>query len=271
MPGHNHYLDCTCGWCWHGASGGADNWPRWDNGPRWPSQRATVESYTIPNAHCPVCGEPVFFYRSPYNGRVFFDELGPPWPKHPCTDNPRQPVEKFSAQGWKPKKYQWQLQGWEPAVIEQIEQVNEWARLKLRPISSLQPGFIIRATPWREELAPGLPAHIKPLDAFGIGHISILYQTPIGEQIITGLLVHRTLVACEVAVLEMARKNDAEAVSRVADSTYRAWGVNGTTLGSIHYPKFVDFRIAKKWLEKAGELGDEEAKRVLKTNSAFAS
>lgn len=40
----------------------------------------------VPNARCPVCGAPVIFYRSPYDGRVFFDPpLGPPWPKHPCT------------------------------------------------------------------------------------------------------------------------------------------------------------------------------------------
>lgn len=44
-------------------------------------------SYAAPNAHCPVCGEPVFFYESPFGGRVFFDELGPPWLKHPCTEN----------------------------------------------------------------------------------------------------------------------------------------------------------------------------------------
>jgi len=48
----------------------------------------TYPSYVNPNAHCPVCGAEVFFYQSPYGGRVFFDELGPPWPKHPCTDNP---------------------------------------------------------------------------------------------------------------------------------------------------------------------------------------
>ncbi len=39
-----------------------------------------------PNARCPVCGLPVFFYSNMYGSRVFFDELGPPWPKHPCTD-----------------------------------------------------------------------------------------------------------------------------------------------------------------------------------------
>lgn len=29
----------------------------------------------------------MFFYQSPFGGKVFFDELGPPWPKHPCTDS----------------------------------------------------------------------------------------------------------------------------------------------------------------------------------------
>lgn len=45
-----------------------------------------LESFVDPNALCPVCGAPVFFYSSPFGGRVFFDSLGPPWPKHPCTD-----------------------------------------------------------------------------------------------------------------------------------------------------------------------------------------
>jgi len=38
-----------------------------------------------PNAECPVCQQPVFFYQNAHGSRVFFDELGPPWPKHPCT------------------------------------------------------------------------------------------------------------------------------------------------------------------------------------------
>ena len=47
----------------------------------------SVDSYVNPNAYCPVCGEKVFYYQSRYGGRVFFDDLGWPWPKHPCTDN----------------------------------------------------------------------------------------------------------------------------------------------------------------------------------------
>jgi len=47
----------------------------------------SLKSYVDPNAICPVCGDVVFFYQSPNGGRVFFDDLGWPWPKHPCTDN----------------------------------------------------------------------------------------------------------------------------------------------------------------------------------------
>jgi len=49
----------------------------------------TVVSYVNPNAYCPVCGKQVFYYQSSHGGRVFFDNLGWPWPKHGCTDNPR--------------------------------------------------------------------------------------------------------------------------------------------------------------------------------------
>ncbi len=50
---------------------------------------ASSESYVNPNAYCPVCGDKVFFYKSPFGGRVFFNDLGWPWDKHSCTDNPR--------------------------------------------------------------------------------------------------------------------------------------------------------------------------------------
>lgn len=45
----------------------------------------TTSRTVVPNAECPVCGSPVFFYQNQHGSRVFFDELGPPWPKHPCT------------------------------------------------------------------------------------------------------------------------------------------------------------------------------------------
>lgn len=45
--------------------------------------------FVNPNARCPVCYRPVFFYANEFGSRVYFDDLGPPWPKHPCTENPK--------------------------------------------------------------------------------------------------------------------------------------------------------------------------------------
>ncbi len=73
---HGHSANCECGW------GGVNHDPWRPNiSPDW----SRKSSHTIPNARCPVCQSRVFFYRSPDGGAVFFDELGPPWPKHPCT------------------------------------------------------------------------------------------------------------------------------------------------------------------------------------------
>jgi hypothetical protein len=84
--GWNHQLDCNCGW--GGDTGGRGGGVFTVQGLDWSNSKPPrEESYVNPNARCPVCGADVFFYQSPYGGRVYFDELGPPWPKHPCTDN----------------------------------------------------------------------------------------------------------------------------------------------------------------------------------------
>lgn len=78
----NHAPDCECGWGgqYHGSA--AQDEIRYRS-------FSDNSSYVNPNANCPVCGKVVFFYQSPHGGRVFFDDLGWPWPKHPCTDNSR--------------------------------------------------------------------------------------------------------------------------------------------------------------------------------------
>lgn len=72
-----HSSTCDCGW------GGVNHDP-WR--PNINTDWSHASSHTTPNARCPMCQNKVFFYRSPNGGAVFFDELGPPWPKHPCTD-----------------------------------------------------------------------------------------------------------------------------------------------------------------------------------------
>jgi hypothetical protein len=86
----------------------------------WGSERrTTVASYINPNAHCPVCGASVFFYRSRYNGRVFFDDIGWPWPKHGCTDNGHEP--RRAAPSLAPRKEPaWKTEGWHPLVASRV-------------------------------------------------------------------------------------------------------------------------------------------------------
>lgn len=111
---HNHPPGCTCGFGSDGHLGLGGGGIGYGSLIGFSSSFQTSESFTNPNAHCPVCGAPVFFYRSPVGGRVFFDELGPPWPKHPCTDN--VPLS------WTPtpvvapgrRRYAWQEDGWVP-------------------------------------------------------------------------------------------------------------------------------------------------------------
>lgn len=38
-------------------------------------------------AQCPVCGDDVFYYENNFGSKVYFDCLGFPWLKHPCTNN----------------------------------------------------------------------------------------------------------------------------------------------------------------------------------------
>ncbi len=104
----NHPPGCACGWGGDGHLGGGGSagrfWKAGSSGgvitlryssamPNDFSSSTDVASgfgfgSTNPNARCPVCDAPVFFFQSESGGRVFFDDLGPPWPKHPCTDNP---------------------------------------------------------------------------------------------------------------------------------------------------------------------------------------
>jgi hypothetical protein len=101
----NHPASCNCGWGakWHGnvnkrygvvAAPGPVKVYHPAQQLSQASAGSIFGSITIPNAKCPVCSVSVFFYRNKFGSKVFFDDLGPPWPKHPCTDNPRWRSDK---------------------------------------------------------------------------------------------------------------------------------------------------------------------------------
>jgi hypothetical protein len=104
MTGHNHYADCPCGWC---VNYGRTRLDRRDVGNQLRLRDAAVflkrnsansisGCFINPNARCPVCSAPVFYYENNRGSRVFFDDLGPPWPKHPCTDHSSRRVLPYS-------------------------------------------------------------------------------------------------------------------------------------------------------------------------------
>lgn len=111
----NHPPGCECGW--GGAYG--DNSYGGSFGSYGGRLFTTTYSYTTPNAKCPVCGEVVFFYSSENGSRVFFDALGPPWLKHPCTDNSLQEIKKHNYSFNKNSNNKWKKDGWKPFLFKE--------------------------------------------------------------------------------------------------------------------------------------------------------
>jgi hypothetical protein len=54
--------------------------------PKHESGRCGEYRKTARPTKCPKCSQTVFFVEH-NGGSVWFDELGPPWAKHPCLDN----------------------------------------------------------------------------------------------------------------------------------------------------------------------------------------
>jgi len=82
----NHPPNCTCGWGGKGHLGKRESGNyAYSSSFReysWPDSQGNLNHPTL----CPMCGEQVYFVRH-NGGKVWFDELGPPWPKHPCFED----------------------------------------------------------------------------------------------------------------------------------------------------------------------------------------
>jgi hypothetical protein len=186
MPcnGWNHSATCECGWggVWHGnVSTGRffnDGNTKLDDLGLPVEARSFIrsgtprkpDSITIPNARCPVCGASVFFYQNEYGSRVFFDELGFDWPKHPCTDNSRHDSpasgKLYAPEFSQERVPKWRQEGWFPYLIvrtidERIDLVgfdfDECLRLDCKPgtlINNILPlGFVKKVSADRLSLS----------------------------------------------------------------------------------------------------------------------
>lgn len=253
----NHSLNCDCGW-------GGDTGFGWQNSP---NVRATFPkrapppiriSTTIPNARCPVCHDVVFFYASPFGGRVFFDELGPPWPKHPCTDNPKRAVGLRSASEMKrtaPAKTQWERDGW--VRLQNLEISTESGAVyvtgdSVDPVAKHALGFLGDA-----EFTPDDPVYCRRAPS-GTGEFELSYL-PINGRSRSG--APRTILvipdASQISELERwheAKAGDAEAQNLVGMSiSYGRITHAARALGCV--PEGIDWSAAEYWFRAAAAQG----------------
>lgn len=75
----NHSRNCMCDFRGGHSSNNLPEYKYYNNKSYF---RDFLESYTF--SFVCECGETIWFYHSPYGGKVFFDNLGWPWPKHNC-------------------------------------------------------------------------------------------------------------------------------------------------------------------------------------------
>lgn len=164
----NHPPGCRCGW---GGEG--------HKGRRRTGRGAGVTEYDIssfikifrrsfvnPNAKCPICGTPVFYYESDNGSKVFFDELGPPWPKHPCTNNAipeRKRLGNFKKR--EVDGYEWQRTGWHPFFIAKFATYHAGAKLFDGYIAEERIKLYVRASEltrkeWKT-ISPRCPAFVR--------------------------------------------------------------------------------------------------------------
>lgn len=101
-------------------------------------------SFTIPNVKCKKCGLHVYYYEHPSGSRVLFDELGPPWPLHPCFVD-GQNINKKSVNpsvNTTSKKEK----GWFPIIIEKAQLRQNHIEVNARTEKSVL-NFLITASP----------------------------------------------------------------------------------------------------------------------------
>ncbi len=160
-------------------------------------------SYVIPNAACPVCGAPVFFYQSSNGGRVFFDELGPPWPKHPCTNRDSEPRALTIVQGLMTPK--WQVVGWEPFFISEILKAYKLV-LGLKGNYAARSVTLYVSKASHPEIAKISKQSIAYLKKKNDGSFELSLLAPSGTQITTGAY-HKPIEAGGAIVSTIAGRN----------------------------------------------------------------
>lgn len=204
---------------------------------------------------------------------MFFDELGPPWPKHPCTDNGGAPLRPLATTNGSAPSTGWARAGWHPVTITSSGIPRDgWREVSLTRIGTDQVSrFLIdhRCTPSRHS-----PMLFRDPADNGVGLLSWIESNGAGEM--TGQespLVSPTLEVVPRQVLDAALRGEAVAVAEAAVllcTAARAAAGEGwnADLPSEHA------RLVRHWLERSAESGSSFAsgclERISAAEAAFA-
>lgn len=119
-----------------------------------PKAYATEQAFVNPNAVCGQCGASVYYYEHPNGARVLFDQLGPPWPKHPCYEAGQAINRNVITQATTAAGPRWVQEGWQPLFYQKhiVLQSGEALRVQARtkryqvifevPLATLQQRYI---------------------------------------------------------------------------------------------------------------------------------
>jgi len=119
-----------------------------------PKAYATEQAFVNPNAVCGQCGASVYYYEHPNGARVLFDQLGPPWPKHPCYEASQAINRNVITQAATAAGPRWVQEGWQPLFYQKhiVLQSGEALRVQARtkryqvifevPLATLQQRYI---------------------------------------------------------------------------------------------------------------------------------
>lgn len=92
-------------------------------------------SFTIPNVKCKTCGLHVYYYEHPSGSRVLFDELGPPWPLHPCFVDGQNIKNKSVTPSVKAVSKK--ENGWLPVIIKKAHLLQSHVEVSARTEKSV--------------------------------------------------------------------------------------------------------------------------------------
>lgn len=250
---------------------------------RWDTYEAgRFESYTIPNARCPVCRDIVFFYQSEHGGRVFFDPpLGPPWNKHLCTDSRSSTGSKSSQTNPHPEREAASFKplplrlpdgqrsdteskaiavsketGWHPLLDIRVISLGIWRHVEgFDPIDKHRCSLITKVA-----LTATNPTYIRVI---GPRRITCeIEQAGFDESDEFRLIRGRSWFGVEsleeARIAKLAQSGDPEAMRAYGRSrSYRYLG-GDNTISDVS--EFVDLGAASYWLKRASALEVIEAR-----------